>query len=144
MTNTEQALPNNFEFVIGSDTIPHTATRKGERYEIRWSDLSNPDLSYTQYSVNAVKSHVRGGDWIITSPKQEQPNIAILHVNESTPKDPFLSRIKAFTEATNSSVFIHDGIYEVYYNGVDAPAKAETDDGLEKLMDAVVVLYEAT
>lgn len=125
MTNTEQALPDHFTFVTEND-IHYTATRKGATYEIREEGI---DSICCDYLIGTVEFHIKWKHWVITSPKQETS---------------LLSRIKAFTEATNSSVFIHDGFYEVYYNGVDAPAKAETDEDLEKLMKAVVTLYEAT
>ena len=171
MTNTEQALPDYFEFVTGSD-IPYKATRKGTRYEIYWEGACFPNGDTPDYSVRDVESHIGCGAWIITSPKREQTKAPETYVTklisvpankytivenngkstmaytlvetDNQPEDRLLSRIKAFTKVTNSSVFIHDGFYEVYCNGVDAPAKADTDEDLEKLMNAVVTLYEAT
>ena len=135
MTNTEQALPDHFKFVesrrIGTE---FTANRVGDRYVVRWGSVAYSTEDGFGYSLAYAQQRVTDGDWIITS-KQDQTK---------APEASLISRIKAFTEVTNSSVFIHDGFYEVYYNGVDAPAKAETDEDLEKLMNAVVVLYEAT
>lgn len=49
-------------------------------------------------------------------------------------------KIKQFTKDTGASVFICDGVYEVYYCGPDEPVKVDSDEQLVKVMDAVRVL----
>lgn len=121
-------LPDIFQFTADSDDDGslYTATKmpNGVDYEITWEGA---DI-LPSYSTISVKSLVGEGCWKIVSQTDEC----------------FLSRIKTFTEATNASVFITDGAYEVFYDGAASPAKAATDEDMEKLMNAIVVLDGAT
>lgn len=132
MTNTEQVLPDHFKFVTSS-RIPHTAKRRGTEYEISWVSAYSSELRFTHYPVSDVESCVREGSWIITS-KQDQTK---------APQDSLLSRIKTFTErVSQASVRVYKDHYEVYYD--DFAVNAPSDEELEKLMNAIVVLDEAT
>ena len=55
-----------------------------------------------------------------------------------------LDKIKAFTLSTNASVFINNGTYEIYYDDIDTPAKATTDEQMEALMKAFVLIEKAS
>ena len=143
MTNTEQVLPDLFTFRSKFDDTEYTAIANPDGYEVRWKDQEEAlGYMFNRYNTSYVQQMVKDGDWTITFVLEA--NIAIPHVNESVSKDPLLSRIKAYTEVTNSSEFIHDGAYEVYYDGADNPACVDTDEELEKLMNAIVVFDEAT
>ena len=57
-------------------------------------------------------------------------------------KGLLLEKMKSFTKDTGASIFICDGNYEVYYD-CDFPAKASTDEQLEKLMEAFKLIDDA-
>lgn len=117
-------LPNTFQFKHPSDSgILFTATLNEDSYNITWDGCTG----ISRYSMGSVARFIEDGTWEIVGEEET-----------------LLSRIKAFTQDTNASVFIVDGKYEIYYNGECLPAKADTDEDVEKLMEAIVVLDGAT
>lgn len=57
--------------------------------------------------------------------------------------ETLLEKIKRVTKLTDANIFIVDGNYEVYYNSIDCPSKASNDAELDRILDALMLLYSS-
>jgi hypothetical protein len=125
-------LPEKFDFTIAvtSDARKYTATKGRETYHVTWKGCNTG----AYYSISSVAESVLKGTWKIIS---------------STPiTTTLLEKLKQFTLDTGASVFIDDGQYEVYFDAsritvCGNPAKAASDEELEKIVDAILTLNKA-
>jgi len=75
----------------------------------------------------SVESFIERGLWEIT--EETKPSL--------------LEKLKQLTIDTSTNVFIVNGQYEVYFDEFSNPAKASSEEELEKIIDAILLLNKA-
>lgn len=92
-------------------------------------------LGSRRYTRESVESFIERGLWEIVEGVVVEcdPNAA----------PSLLEKLKQLTIDTTTNIFISNGQYEVYFDAFSNPAKASSDEELEKIVDAILTLNKA-
>lgn len=120
----------------------------GEYYHVHWEE-SNEDVVYSSENVDKAFEE---GNWVAVGSDKVPNETTIAAMNETNIKrfatleelfadldaeDDILERIKSFTQSYDVDVMISGGEYVVYDNTWETVYKADSDEKLLEILDAI-------
>lgn len=120
-------LPDKFKFVtnVSEDMVYCAEKLKEGFFRVSWK-VDHGGTDFYDYTAEYLGNIFASGVWTII---EDQPTL--------------LQKLKQLTIDTTTNIFIVDGKYEVFYDAFSDPAKASSDEELEKIVDAILTLNKA-